>query len=206
MLNNIAMLKKQLFLLVSFFLLLITTSVYAQNLNLSILKSINPENPSSGFWKTTSSSVYFVSGGIAFGSLASGLIKKDRQLQINGYESLISIAAGSFVSEILKTTFNETRPGDKFPNEVFPSKQVHGRSFPSGHTTLAFATATTLALQYKKWYVVVPAYLWASCVGYSRMYLGKHYPSDVFAGAIIGIGAGYFSHWVTKKVFKKNKN
>jgi len=33
-------------------------------------------------------------------------------------------------------------------------------SFPSGHATLAFATATALALDYKKWYVVVPAYLW----------------------------------------------
>ncbi len=198
------MLKKQILLLLTLFTLLLASNVQSQNLNLSILKSINPQNPNSAFWKTSSSSVYFISGGVAFGTLATGLIKKDKKLQINGCESLISIGAGSFVSEILKTTFDETRPGDKYPNEVFPSKQVHGRSFPSGHTTLAFATATTLALQYKKWYVVVPAYLWASSVGYSRMYLGKHYPSDVFAGAIIGIGAGYFSHWVTKKVFKKH--
>ncbi len=200
------MLKKRPLLLLTLFTFLLESNVQSQNLDLSILKSINPQNPNSAFWKTSSSSVYFISGGIAFGTLATGLIKKDKKLQINGCESLVSVCAGTFVSEILKTTFDKTRPGDKYPNEVFPSKQVHGRSFPSGHTTLAFATATTLALQYKKWYVVVPAYLWASSVGYSRMYLGKHYPSDVFAGAIIGIGAGYFSHWATKKVFKKYKN
>jgi len=60
-----------------------------------------------------------------------------------------------------------------------------------------------LALDYKKWYIVVPAYLWAGSVAYSRMYLGKHYTSDVTGGMIIGIGSGYLSHWLTKKLFGK---
>ncbi|MBK9735061.1 MAG: phosphatase PAP2 family protein [Saprospiraceae bacterium] len=126
-------------------------------------------------------------------------------MQQHGYELLISIGVSSLFSETLKSAFSRTRPADKYPNEVFVSNPVHGRSFPSGHTTVAFATATTLSLQYKKWYVVVPAYLGAASVGYSRMYLGKHYPSDVLAGAVIGIGSGYLSHWLTKKIFKKKK-
>jgi len=54
---------------------------------------------------------------------------------------------------------------------------------------LAFATATTLSIPYKKWYVTVPAYVWASSVGYSGRYLGRHFPSDVLAGAAEGIGS-----------------
>ncbi len=59
-------------------------------------------------------------------------------------------------------------------------------SFPSGHTALAFAAATTLALDHPQWYVVVPAYVWAGGVGVSRVWHGAHYPSDVLAGAALG--------------------
>ena len=67
----------------------------------------------------------------------------------------------------------------------------------------AFATATTLTLECKKWYVAVPAYAWAAGVGYSRMYLGEHYPSDVIAGAVVGAGSAWLSHWATQKLFHK---
>ena len=63
-----------------------------------------------------------------------------------------------------------------------------GYSFPSGHTSLSFATATALSRAYPKWYVIVPAFLWAGSVGYSRMYMGVHNPSDVLTGSVLGIG------------------
>jgi membrane-associated phospholipid phosphatase len=63
-----------------------------------------------------------------------------------------------------------------------------GLSFPSQHTSFAFATATALSLQYRKWWVVVPAYTWAAMVGYSRLYLGQHYPSDVDRRRCFGNG------------------
>lgn len=61
-------------------------------------------------------------------------------------------------------------------------------SFPSGHTSSAFAIATSLSASYTEWYVIAPAMTWATAVGVSRVWLGVHYPSDVIVGA--GIGAG----------------
>ncbi len=60
-------------------------------------------------------------------------------------------------------------------------------SFPSGHATGAFALATVFAHQYGR--AAIPAYLTASAVGLSRIYLGRHYPSDVLAGSLIGFGS-----------------
>ncbi len=59
-------------------------------------------------------------------------------------------------------------------------------SFPSGHTSMAFALATSLSLRYTDTGTVVPLYLWAGFVGYSRIYLGLHYPGDVLVGAMVG--------------------
>jgi undecaprenyl-diphosphatase len=73
--------------------------------------------------------------------------------------------------------------------DITPVYRAGGTSFPSGHTSSTFASATALSMAYPKWYVIVPSYLWASSVGYSRMYLGVHYPSDVGAGMLLGAGS-----------------
>ena len=64
-------------------------------------------------------------------------------------------------------------------------------SFPSGHTTEAFAAATVFAEQYPRWEVVVPVYAAAGAVGFSRMYANQHWGSDVVAGALLGIGVSH---------------
>lgn len=66
-------------------------------------------------------------------------------------------------------------------------------SFPSGHTSAAFQGAAFIQKRYG-WKVGLPAYALASFVGYSRMEGGSdmHYPSDVFAGAVIGIASSYY--------------
>lgn len=185
-----------------FFLALFPLLLAAQHTDLDLLKKINPRHPSSDFWSVTSSSAYWVPPSLAGGTIITGIIKKDKGLRRNGYEVVISTAISAGFSEVLKRSFNRKRPAESFPLEVFPAEEKSGRSFPSGHTIMAFAMATTVSLQYKKWYVVVPAYVWAGAVGYSRMYRGVHYPSDVLGGAVVGIGTGYLSHWLTQKIFK----
>jgi membrane-associated phospholipid phosphatase len=179
--------------------------VLAQNPDIDLLKSINPRNPQSTVWKTASASAYFVPAVATLAPLAYGIIHDDKKARIYAVEMFGSLAISAVIAEGLKLTVNRTRPGDKYPNEVFPSPVDHGQSFPSGHTTLAFATATTMSLEYKKWWIVVPAYLWAFSAGYSRLYFGQHYPTDVLGGMVTGIGSGYLSHYLSRKLFGKQR-
>ena len=115
------------------------------------------------------------------------------------------MAINTLVTQGLKYTINRERPYDKYPLLIHPYQIENDKSFPSGHTSTAFSVATSLSIQYKKWYVVLPAYAWASSVGYSRLYLGEHYPTDVLAGAAIGAGSAWLSHYLNKKYFNKKK-
>src|SRR5690606_16926546 len=92
------------------------------------------------------------------------------------------------------------RPFVKYPIDIIKRDHAGKYSFPSGHTSSAFATATILSLSYKKWYVTGPSFLYAGLVGYSRMRLGVHYPTDVLGGLIIGVGAGLLT-WKLDQVF-----
>jgi len=64
-----------------------------------------------------------------------------------------------------------------------------GFSFPSGHTTAAFATATVLQ-QHFGWRLGAPAYVLAAYVGASRVEMKRHYLSDVAFAAALGVVAG----------------
>lgn len=73
-------------------------------------------------------------------------------------------------------------------------------SFPSGHTSMAFVVATSLSLSYREWYVVVPAATWATTMGLARIWHGVHYPTDVAAGAAVGIASGAAVHFLLADV------
>ncbi len=177
--------------------------VSSQNMDISLLRKLNAADPSrQTYWLQTSHSVYWTAPTLTAGNLAYGLIYKDKTALKNSFESALSVGICLAISGGVKTIVNRPRPTESYPSEIRSYTNSGGKSFPSGHTALAFATATTLALEYKKWYITVPAFAWASSVGYSRMRLGRHYPTDVVTGAIVGVGSGYLSHWLTKKIFK----
>ena len=84
------------------------------------------------------------------------------------------------VEVILKPLFARPRPDASA-----------GFSFPSGHATIAFAMATVLSKKEPKWRFAL--FLLAIAIAFSRIYLGKHYPLDVLAGAFLGIIIGWLS-------------
>lgn len=186
--------------------LLLFSFTHAQNWEVNLLNDINPQQPSSGFWQKTSASTYAVSIGVPATQLIVGFIKKDKKLQRQGWQTVGGLAINTIVTQGLKYTIKRDRPYEQYPLLINPYSIETDKSFPSGHTSTAFAVATSLALQYKKWYVVVPAYAWASSVGYSRLYLGEHYPTDVLAGAAIGAGSAWLSQYLNKKLFTKKSH
>jgi undecaprenyl-diphosphatase len=100
--------------------------------------------------------------------------------------ALTTLAADS-VSFGVKDLVHRTRPFVAHP-QIHPLYVVHSSSFPAGHAATAFAGATLLTY-------VAPR-LWplfatlAVAIGFSRVYVGVHYPTDVLAGAAIGVAVG----------------
>ncbi len=70
-----------------------------------------------------------------------------------------------------------------------PLNESEKDSFPSGHSAYAFALATIAGYKYTK--LRIPLYIAASGTAFSRVYLGRHYPSDVLMGAVIGSLSGW---------------
>jgi membrane-associated phospholipid phosphatase len=187
-------------------LTLFWTNIFAQNADINILKDINLNRNTQldGVFITDSATP--VSFGIPIALLGIGLLKKDSTLKQNAWNIGTAVMVSVAISTALKYTTNRDRPFITYP---FIQKLTEGGSpsFPSGHTTEAFALATSLSMAYPKWYVIAPSFVWASAVGYSRLDLGVHYPSDVLAGAILGSGSAYLSYklnkWINKKYTSK---
>lgn len=190
-------------------LLFCMTFVNAQNIDINILRDINIDrnknlDPTFKFVTNTAVPISISTPIIIY---SVGLIKKDSSIKKQAVFLGETFLVNAFVTIALKHTIKRNRPFETYA-DIDQAASSLGRSFPSGHTSLAFATATSLSLAYPKWYVIAPSFVWASTVGYSRMHLGVHYPSDVLAGAIIGSGSAYLSYkvnkWINKKSYKKD--
>jgi undecaprenyl-diphosphatase len=99
-----------------------------------------------------------------------------------------------FTSTLMKPLFERLRPchNPEIQHLVNAAAGCGGQyGFASGHAANSFALATLLFLFYRQecryWGLM---FLWAAVVAYSRIYLGVHYPGDIFAGAVVGIGTG----------------
>jgi membrane-associated phospholipid phosphatase len=156
------------------------------------------------FCRFMSGSEVFIVAGIPAGVAVAGLIKNDDDM----FRDACVIAAASAVtfgiSTALKYTISRERPYEKYP-DISQKMDVISPSFPSGHTSAAFSTATSISMTYPRWYFIAPSYAWAAAVGYSRMELGVHYPSDVLAGAAIGAGTAFLSYKINEKLNRRNK-
>jgi undecaprenyl-diphosphatase len=192
-------------IVISVVCILFFQSVFSQGQwEVDMVRNINPNPPTSNFWKNVSGSAGTISVGIPTGMLLVSIINHDKKLQKQSFEVFGSLVISTVTTQLLKRIVNRPRPYESY-NDIYPDEFESGKSFPSGHTTTAFSTATSLTLTTKKWYIAVPAFAWATSVGYSRMYLGEHYPSDVLMGAAVGTASAFASQWIMKKIILKKK-
>ena len=115
----------------------------------------------------------------------------------------LAMVCGYLVGNLgLKNLFARTRPYDMVEVELLVAK-LHDFSFPSGHTLVSFEAATALWYYHRRWGIV--AFALAAVIGYSRLYLFVHYPTDVVAGALLGVAIGLAAALAVRRLWMRNK-
>ncbi len=126
----------------------------------------------------------------------AGLALKNDRLKDSGKKGALSFIIAGIIVQILKLSFERPRPGyggasiiGLIENSSLFDFTGRFNSFPSGHTAVSFALAYVLSRHYRRAWPVF--YGIASLIALSRVYLGSHYPTDIAAGALTGIAAGW---------------
>jgi undecaprenyl-diphosphatase len=102
------------------------------------------------------------------------------------YSGLLAYMLEIPIYLFLKNSLKRERPFHniiELSAHIVPSDKF---SLPSGHTAAAFLMASLITHFYPS--ISVIPYVWASCIGVTRVLLGVHYPSDILAGALLGLG------------------
>jgi membrane-associated phospholipid phosphatase len=189
----------------------IQATIFSQNTDIDILKPINKNESAfkNTYFKLNADAVTPLSIGIPAGLAITGFILHDKKMKQDALYMGAAFLASTLVTHAAKHMVNRQRPFAKYPFIVKRDDTETGLSFPSGHTSAAFCTATSLSLRYRKWYVIAPAYIFATSVGWARMYQGVHYPSDVVAGALVGAASAWLGYkaqkWIARKKDQKKK-
>ncbi|MDA0987150.1 MAG: phosphatase PAP2 family protein [Bacteroidetes bacterium] len=199
-----------------FFLFVFINTLNAQepenSIDVKLFREINNNQSSfkTNLLNITDKTLISVSAIAPISVIGYGLIKNNNDIANYGVEMASAQILSQVIKTILKEVSKRNRPFRDLQNvNLRENETEESFSFPSGHTTSAFALATTVALNSDKKELIIPMYLWATAVGYGRIYFGVHYPSDVLGGAILGCTVGYAIHKYFDnneiKIFKNEK-
>jgi len=101
----------------------------------------------------------------------------------------VLVAATSITTSLLNTLFKYVAQRDRPPTIILDPKPLMEvpttSSFPSGHTSTSFACAYVISRLAPR--LTIPVFVLAALIGFSRVYVGVHYPLDVVVGAIFGL-------------------
>lgn len=114
--------------------------------------------------------------------------KRKEALVVLGLGLLIVAITDPLANQVIKPLVHRDRPcppGWMVEGGRFLCGSKHSSSFPSSHAMNIFAVATLLTFFYPRWKLVYLAF--ACFIGYSRIYVGVHYPVDVIGGAVFGV-------------------
>jgi membrane-associated phospholipid phosphatase len=121
---------------------------------------------------------------------------------------LIGSGGGAIIWSILITIFNRPRPSDQI------GIVVSDNSFPSGHTIsavicygfLAYLLVPKMPSLFWKWVIVIASVITMIFIGYSRVFLGGHYLTDIVAGYGLGLAWGALVFTVIERLFLKRRS
>ena len=158
------------------------------------------------FWDVpTSYGVIAYTNVISLATYTTGLLTGEDEVRRVGRMLFQSLSYSGIAVMTLRVLFGRERPysgkgaweftGISFDNEV--------QSFPSGHTTVAFAFSTVLAEYFDTAWSRIIFYGMATLTGFSRIYNNQHWFSDVFAGALLGLTSGF--HVINEENKRQNK-
>ncbi len=185
---------------------ILCVSLYGQNTDAQVLHYFNQQESMHRFSNVISNTTIYVAAAIPVAMGITSLASKDDELLKATFATIAGMGINTALTYGLKYSINRKRPYERYPNYINNIHEESSPAMPSGHTSIAFASATSLCLHYPKWYIIAPSAIWTCSVAYSRMNLGVHYPTDVLAGAALGAASAYLTYKVNKFIWKKTGN
>jgi len=154
-----------------------------------LFRVLNEVSPTVAAVLTLLSQLFRPAGIVAVVLLATGYVVARNQSALPVAAGALAAGLGLGLVHLGKAVANRARPYDAMAGVVLRQQPAHGTSFPSSHTAIALAVAIAL-VPFLSRAVATVGIAYAVGVGWSRVYLGVHYPLDVLGGAGIGALAG----------------
>ena len=118
-----------------------------------------------------------------------------------GFVSLIAMLLGLLCTNVvLKHLVGRTRPWLVVEGLVHLVEENDPNSFPSGHPCAAFAAASAWCRTLPRRWMKIVAVVMAALMGFSRLYVGVHFPTDVLAGMVVGLLCGWLAWLIWKRL------
>ena len=118
-----------------------------------------------------------------------------------GFVSLIAMLLGLLCTKVvLKHVVGRTRPWLVVEGLIPLVAENDPNSFPSGHTCAAFAAASAWCRTLPRRWMKIVAVVMAALMGFSRLYVGVHFPTDVLAGMAVGLLCGWLAWLIWKRL------
>ncbi|MCI0706609.1 MAG: phosphatase PAP2 family protein [Ignavibacteriae bacterium] len=147
----------------------------------------NQQTEKDGLFEFIDQSSFSVFIAVPVGLLVYGALADDRSVFDTGVLVGTSQTLTLGATALGKFFIDRPRPFQELQNvKLKHQSSATGSSFPSGHASGSFAIATALAWRSGP-AVYIPVALWAAAVGYGRIYVGVHYPTDVIGGIVCGV-------------------
>ena len=123
-----------------------------------------------------------------------------------GERAIVTVLSASCITTAVKSGVRRLRPyaaGNVPKADNFLTADLDAdMSFPSGHATASSGFFAALSVRFRKAYIIAPSAVLVFLIVLSRLYLGVHYPSDVLAGLVVGIGMAFLWALVYKGFYK----